>query len=92
MILGISKDSSQEMMSPLTRPEGPKSTKTCKKSSKRGTCVIISLLRGGGIKIFMNNIGVILIDLAEKWSGNSPDTVQLFFSAMGSNPAGRFAE
>lgn len=86
MTLCTSKNSSQRIMSTPARPErarsGMKTGQRCSPYNEGGK----------NCQSWTENVGVIFLDLRERWTGNSSDTVRVVFSTMVSSPGRRFAE
>lgn len=65
------KDSSQRIMSTPARPEGQGMGRRQAKDPPL-------TMREENSQSWTKNVGVILLDLGERWTGNSSDTVRLF--------------
>lgn len=80
MILHILKGSSQNIMSALAMPKGPRAQgRQVEKSSTRVMRARTLLERKERVKTFVKNVVVIILDRAEKWTGNSSGTMRCLF-------------
>lgn len=87
--VGVTKDSSQGIMSTPTKPGGTEHRrKTSQKSSRRRKCAEMLHKGRQQSQHFIKNVGVILLDLGKRWTGNSSDTMRFSLPRQAVLPGG----